>query len=113
MSDNYLTSVEKKTLMHWYLPVNEEKLCQAQEEWDTKFPCTVNENGKHMNKEEFVVMVNIHIGTHKNYIYGDEKKRRKPGHSVGCYRLVTVKESAALADIMMFYDRRNEGKLQA
>ena len=90
-SDNYSSAVEKKTRMNLDLTKNEEKLFQAQDKWDTEAPCTVHDNHKKLTNETFTVLVNIPIGSLKHYLYKDNTKWIKIGHSVGCNQLVTVK----------------------
>ena len=60
-----------------------------------------------------MVLVNINIGTLKNFMYGDKINWRNLGHSVGRDRIVTVKESVVLVDTIIHYDQGNGGNIQA
>ncbi len=90
---------------NWSKGANLVKLRAAVQEWDCKSArCTTS-----TSQANFAKLVDIPLGTLKNYIQDDLSQRRKLGVGVGKPSIISVDKQKFMVDVVRRRDRGNDG----
>ena len=95
----------KTTRTNWSLPVNQEILQQAIDDWLNK----TGECEEHHSMREFAALCGIPKGTFSNYVTGNAENRNVVGKGVGRPTLFTAEDVQVVVDTIKRADRGHEG----